>query len=125
MASTDPLQALVAAAAAGHLPAGAQTTEKRRRHIERVAGLMDAWARALALPEADVARWRAAAFLHDALRDADPEEIRSELPSDLRDVPAALVHGPAVAARLEAAGVRDAPLLDAVRWHTLGHARLD
>ena len=125
MASTEAPHPLVAAAAEGRLPAWAEATDARRSHIARVAALMEEWARALALPEADVGRWRAAGVLHDALRDADPEELRGELPPELRDVPPSLVHGPAAAARLQAAGVRDEPLVEAVRWHTLGHARLD
>ena len=125
MASTEAPHPLVAAAAEGRLPAWAHATDARRSHIERVAALMEEWARALGLPDADVGRWRAAGVLHDALRDADPEELRGELPPELRDVAPSLVHGPAAAARLQAAGVRDEPLLEAVRWHTLGHARLD
>jgi HD superfamily phosphohydrolase YqeK len=117
--------ALIEAAAAGELPAWAEAGPRRRAHMARVARLMDAWAAQLGLDEAERMRWRAAAWLHDALRDADPERLRAMLDSDRPEWPAGLLHGPATAARLEAEGVRDEALLRAVAWHTIGHPEMD
>ncbi|HEX9107633.1 MAG TPA: HD domain-containing protein, partial [Longimicrobiales bacterium] len=97
----------------------------RRDHIGRVAALMDSWGEALGLEELDRRRWRAAAWLHDALRDAPPQEIRPLVPEPLRSLPGKLLHGPAAAARLRQEGVGDEPLLCAVAWHTLGHPDFD
>ena len=80
--------------------------------------MMDTWAAALGLPNQDRLRWRATAILHDALRDSDPTELVDW--SDL-DWPPKLQHGPACAARLRAAGVDDAELLDAITFHTVGN----
>jgi HD superfamily phosphohydrolase YqeK len=93
--------------------------------MARVAALLEEWARALRLDDRDRARWRAAAWLHDALRDAAPESLRALLPHESHDLPESLLHGPAVARRLEAEGVDDAPLLRAVAYHTLGHPEFD
>jgi HD superfamily phosphohydrolase YqeK len=126
VASTDLLPGApreVRDAAAGHLPSWAQTGERRRAHVARVAALMDEWARALSLPPEERARWTAAAWLHDSLRDADPETLRPEVPETFRELPGKLLHGPAAAERLAAAGADDGELLDAVRLHTLGSAR--
>jgi HD superfamily phosphohydrolase YqeK len=93
------------------LPAWAQVTPSRRGHIERVAALLDDWAGTMAVPAAERDRWLRAAWLHDALRDAplgDP-----------------LAHGPAAADRAAAAGERDAGVLAAVRYHTVGFAGWD
>jgi HD superfamily phosphohydrolase YqeK len=111
-----------AAAVHGELPDWAAAGPQRREHIARVAALMDEWARRLALPEAERQRWRAAAWLHDALREADPAELRRSLPADYHDFPDPLLHGPAVAQRL--AGELDAELCDAIRYHTIGHPSL-
>jgi predicted HD superfamily hydrolase involved in NAD metabolism len=113
------------AAAAGELPSWAEATSERRMHMSRVADLMEEWARALGQDEDDIIRWRAAAMLHDALRDADPEALRSTAPPELSDAPAELLHGPAAAARLREEGVRDEAVLRAVAWHTVGHPDLD
>lgn len=126
MASTDVLSGApreIRDAAAGRLPAWAQAGERRRAHIGRVAALMDAWARAIDLPPEERARWAAAAWLHDALRDADPDSLRTEVPEAFRGLPGKLLHGPAAAERLAAAGADDGELLDAVRLHTLGSER--
>lgn len=112
---------LVAAAARGELPAWAVAGARRREHMARVAELLGAWATALALPAADSTRWRAAGYLHDALRDERPEVLRGALPAKARsDLPDAILHGPAAAERLRAAGVDDAELLEAIACHTLG-----
>lgn len=67
----------------------------------------------------DRRRWRAAGILHDALRDASPEELRSG--EGLPDWPDALLHAPACAARLRREGVDDDALLLAVAHHPVGH----
>lgn len=112
---------LVERAAQGELPAWAEATEPRRAHMARAAALMGEWSEDLGLPEADRVRWAAAAWLHDALRDADPESLRSRVPPALSGLPGPLLHGPAVAERLRVDGVRDGELLLAVAYHTLGH----
>nr|PZN90328.1 MAG: hypothetical protein DIU52_08585 [bacterium] len=117
--------ALIEAAAAGTLPAWAEAGPSRRAHMARVAALMDAWAAGLGLDARERMRWRAAAWLHDVLRDADPARLRVALGDGYADWPAGLLHGPAAAARLAAEGVTDRPLLIAIAWHTLGHPDLD
>ena len=121
-AGSTELSPLVRAAARGELPAWARAGEKRRAHIGRVAALMREWARALGLDAEETARWQAAAWLHDALREAPPEELRPLVPPELRDLPGKVLHGPAMAERLE--GEADEELREAVRWHTLGSPRL-
>ena len=93
------------------LPPWAVVTPERRAHIERVVGLLDAWAAARRAPAAERARWLRAGWLHDALRDA----------------PAAneLAHGPMAAERAARAGETDRGVLDAVRYHSLGYAGWD
>ena len=93
--------------------------------MERVAGVLGGWASALGLGEAETARWRAAGWLHDALREADPAELRPVVPGALSDLPGRLLHGPAAAARLRAEGVDDGPFLLAVAFHTIGHPEFD
>lgn len=119
-----PLHPLVEAASQGRLPPWAEVGEKRRAHMERVAELLDGWARGLGLSDRDRRRWRALGYLHDSLKDAPETSLRPWLPPELRDLPEAIVHGPAAAARLEVEGVEDRELLDAVRYHTLGHPGL-
>jgi HD superfamily phosphohydrolase YqeK len=116
---------LIEDAAEGRLPDWAVATPSRRDHMARVAGLMVAWGKAWGLDAELLNDWRAAAMLHDALRDADPESLRPGLGPPFRDLPGGLLHGPAVAARLEKAGVWNQPVVNAVRWHTLGHPELD
>lgn len=113
------------AAAEGRLPPWGRAGDARRAHIERVASLLGSWAEAQGLSREEARRRRAAAFLHDALRDADPEELRSEVPAELRDLPPAFLHGPAAAERLRREGVRDEGLLRAIAWHSVGHPELD
>jgi len=119
------VHAVTAAAAEGRLPDWANVSERRRAHIERVATLLGEWARTLSLPETEQIRWRAVGYLHDALRDASPDELRPLVPEQLRDVSSKLLHGPAVAERLRREGVRDEALLRAVAYHTIGHPELD
>lgn len=102
------------------LPAWACVSEKRRSHIERVAELMERWAYELGVPPEDARAWRDAALLHDALRDAPESELRALVPRT--DFAPEMLHGPAVAARLERDGDRRLEMLDAIRWHTVGSA---
>ena len=94
-----------------NLPPWAIVTPERRAHVERVAALLDEWARAMGVPDAERARWLRAAWLHDALRD----EPRSD----------ELAHGPRAAARAAHDGERDRGVLDAVRYHTFGYVHWD
>lgn len=121
--STDaaPLSPLVEAAARGELPEWTRAGKKRRAHMGRVAALMGEWAEALALPERDVKRWTATGWLHDVLREADPEELRPHVPLLFRPLPGKLLHGPAAAARLE--DDLDPEMREAIRFHTLGSPR--
>jgi HD superfamily phosphohydrolase YqeK len=112
-------------AAAGVLPAWAVVGPSRREHIARVVELLDTWAARLGLDERERMRWRAAGWLHDSLRDADPAALRAEAPEWARALPGPLLHGPVAAARLEAEGVDDRSVLNAVAYHTLGHPGLD
>lgn len=109
-------------AAEGELPAWAAVAdESRRRHLASVAASLDRWARDLGLSDSDRARWRAAGWLHDALRDAPPERFD---PAVAPTWPALLRHGPAVAGRLAAERVQDAELLNALAYHSTGHPEL-
>ena len=95
------LSEVVRAAARGELPVWARVSERRRGHIARVARLLGEWADGLGLPAEEKERWLAAGWLHDALREASPEELRPLVPEPLRGLPGKLLHGPAVAARLD------------------------
>jgi HD superfamily phosphohydrolase YqeK len=106
-------------AASTELPAWAEVGEKRRAHIERVTAVLDAWAARLALDAASAQAWHDVGLWHDALRDAPDETLRS-LSADAES-PVELLHGPAVAARLEQIGEPRSEVLLAVRWHTVGH----
>jgi 2-amino-4-hydroxy-6-hydroxymethyldihydropteridine diphosphokinase len=123
--SPSELHPLLAAAAKGKLPPWAVAGRKRRAHMDRVAALMKAWAKSRGESRADVARWAALGHLHDVLRDAKPADLRSMLGGDLLDLPNAVLHGPAAAARLREEGVTDEPLLTAVAFHTLGSPDFD
>ncbi len=120
---SDKLHPVVAAAANGELPDWAVAGHDRRAHMARVASLLESWCREPGRGKRSVVRWRAAGFLHDALRDAPPRELAAFLPGRFLSLPESAYHGPAVAARLEDDGVDDRELLDAVRWHTLGSPR--
>jgi 2-amino-4-hydroxy-6-hydroxymethyldihydropteridine diphosphokinase len=101
------------------LPPWAQVSGKRIAHTGRVAGLMDEWARALALPASEAASWHDAAVFHDALRDAPELELREQA-GDLPGYTTEMLHGPAAAARMAAEGERRTEVLEAVRYHTVG-----
>lgn len=109
------------AGAEGRHPDWAVMTEARRRHTLRVGWLLWDWSRALGLDEAERIRWRAAGLLHDALKDAPPATLRPDV-EDAEAWPPPLLHGPACASRLRAAGVDDASFLSAIAFHTTGHA---
>ena len=102
------------------LPAWAEVTEARRGHIARVTALLDLWAVALRLPAGEAAAWHDAGLWHDALRDAADATLRA-LTGDATN-PVKTLHGAAAAARLERGGERRADVLEAVRFHTIGHA---
>jgi HD superfamily phosphohydrolase YqeK len=112
-------------AAAGRLPQWARVTRPRREHLERVAALLDDWAVALGLSDDERVRWRAAGWLHDALRDAPSDELRELVAPSLRTLGGKLLHGPAAAARLREDGVDDEALLCAITYHTIGHPGFD
>jgi HD superfamily phosphohydrolase YqeK len=88
-----------------------------------VAGLLDQWARSLETPREERDRWVRAAILHDALKDAPPADIQRL--AEPRFGPPAIWHGPAAARRAERDGERDAGVLDAVRYHSVGYAGWD
>jgi len=121
--STDaaPLSPLVEAAARGELPEWTRAGPKRRAHMGHVAALMRQWAEALPLPQRDVVRWTATGWLHDVLREADPEELRPHMPLLFRPLPGKLLHGPAAAERLR--DDLDPEMCEAIRFHTLGSPR--
>jgi 2-amino-4-hydroxy-6-hydroxymethyldihydropteridine diphosphokinase len=99
-------------------PEWAIVGEKRRAHIARVTGLLDDWAARMRLDAADRQAWHDAGRWHDAFRDAAPEVLRPLVGDP--DMPDALLHGPAAAARLALDGETRRTVLDAVRWHSVG-----
>ncbi|HVA57217.1 MAG TPA: hypothetical protein VNF92_04965 [Gemmatimonadaceae bacterium] len=102
------------------LPAWAEVGEARRGHIARVTALLAAWAAGLGVPAPEAVDWRDAGRWHDALRDAAESTLRA-LTGDATGR-ATMLHGPAAAAVLEREGERRTDLLDAIRYHTVGHA---
>lgn len=110
------LHPIIVGAASGRLPAWAQVRPGRLPHLASVAGLLQRWGEELGLDECDRARWAAAGWLHDALRDADPAELEAEA----GEFPKKIRHGPAVAVRLRTEGVDDEELLQAITYHSLG-----
>ncbi len=120
-----PLHPIVQNAARGELPDWAVAGPRRREHMSRVSALMREWAEAVGKDAVDVDRWASLGFLHDALRGAEPEDLRTYVPNELRSLDGNVLHGPAAAARLSELGVDDRPLLDAIAFHTLGHAGFD
>lgn len=122
VAPPEPV-AVLRAAARGQLPGWAEVSRSRRAHIERVGRLLQEWAETLDLPTRDRDQWIAAAWLHDALKDAPEERLRSLAPPEFRDAPAGLLHGPAAATLVEPAG--DESVTRAIRYHTTGHPDLD
>lgn len=100
------------------LPEWAVVTEKRRAHIQRVVALLERWADALSLSTEERRAWIDAGRWHDALRDADEPTLRAATGDQQR--PFGMLHGPAAALRLAAEGEERQPVLDAIRWHTVG-----
>jgi 2-amino-4-hydroxy-6-hydroxymethyldihydropteridine diphosphokinase len=111
MAGLD-LHPIVTAAARGRLPGWAAVGPQRLAHMSRVAAMLDRWAAELELSDRDRARWVSAGWLHDALRDGDDDLLARLAP----EWPQWVRHGPAAAALLEADGVSDEELLEAVRY---------
>lgn len=93
------------------LPAWAEVGRARRKHIQRVAALLEEWADEMKVGAVERDRWLRAAWLHDALRDAR--------------LPAGSTHGPAAADRVEQEGETDRGVLDAIRYHSVGFAGWD
>lgn len=112
-------------AARGTLPDWAVASECRVRHMERVTALLGSWADALSLSDEDRVRWTSLGYLHDALRDEDPELLRRELGAEWEGLPGPILHGPAAARRLADDGLQDDDLLRAIAYHTLGHPELE
>jgi HD superfamily phosphohydrolase YqeK len=105
------------------IPAWASVTPDRVAHIERVAKLAMDWAEEMGVPDSERNRWLRAVWLHDALRDAPPDELQKWAPTLLG--PAEIKHGPASAAHAKADGETDRGVLDAVRYHSMGLAEWD
>ena len=105
------------------LPPWAVVTKRRTRHIAGVVALLDEWADAMRVSAREHRRWRRAAWLHDALKDAPRATVR-RLAGGVWDAPS-LWHGPAAARRAERDGERDRGVLDAVRYHSVGWAGWD
>jgi 2-amino-4-hydroxy-6-hydroxymethyldihydropteridine diphosphokinase len=90
--------------------------------MARVAELMGTWAQVRGESEGERARWLAAGFLHDTLRDEDYEILRAQVEPAYRSFPGHVLHGPAAARKLLEDGVEDDELVHAIRFHTLGSA---
>src|ERR1700730_12458141 len=95
------------------LPTWAQVSERRLAHIARVTSLLRAWGAAMRLTADEANAWIDAGTWHDALRHAPITELR-DITGD-RTSPDGLLHGPAVASRLEAEGESSANLLAPIR----------
>jgi 2-amino-4-hydroxy-6-hydroxymethyldihydropteridine diphosphokinase len=100
------------------LPAWACVSDKRRKHIARVVQLLETWADALKIADAERAKWVVAGALHDALRDAPEDQLRRLSGIEGRDVE--MLHGPAAATLAERDGITDPSVLGAIRHHTVG-----
>lgn len=101
------------------LPAWAQVSDKRAAHIQRVTALLNSWAAVMRLPPEQARAFIDVGTWHDALRDAPESELRA-ITGD-RNAPAALLHGPAASVLLQRDGERRTDVLDAIRYHTVGH----
>lgn len=104
-------------------PPWARISDERTAHVERVAALLRRWADARSVPGAERDRWLRAAYLHDALRDAEPLELERLAP-DGWGVPS-LRHGPAAARLAAEHGETDRGVLSAVHYHSVGYAGWD
>ena len=92
--------------------------------MQRVAALLMEWGDGFGLDETERMRWAALGYLHDAVREDDPEPLRPRVPPAFSRLPGRLLHGPAAAERLRVEGVKDGEFLNAVAFHTLGHPGL-
>jgi predicted HD superfamily hydrolase involved in NAD metabolism len=106
---------------ASGLPTWSQVSDRRLAHIQRVTSLLRAWATAMRVAPSEANEWIDAGTWHDALRDAPIQELR-QITGD-RSSPDGLLHGPAVAIKLEAEGEKRKNLIDAIRYHTVGSAK--
>ena len=122
---SSKLHRILKKAAKGQLPDWASVDRKRYAHMERVATLLGEWADEAGLSRAEKRRWQALGYLHDALKTAPPEQLRKALAPPFAEMPDAVLHGPAAAARLRQEGVEDEGFLLAVAYHTLGHQDFD
>ena len=93
--------------------------------MARVAELLREWGEVRCDHPRDVERWTAVGYLHDVLRDADPDDLRAGLSRPLGQLPDEVIHGPAAADRLRRGGVTDEPFLAAIACHTLGNPDFD
>ena len=105
------------------IPSWAQVTAEREQHIGHVAALLTEWAEAMAVGAAERDRWLRAAYLHDALKDAPPDELKELAGPDWAE--RKIRHGPAAARRAASDGESDRGVLDAVRYHSIGCAAWD
>lgn len=92
--------------------------------MQRVAALLVEWADDFGLGETERMRWAALGYLHDAVREDNPETLRPRVAPAFSRLPGRLLHGPAAAERLRLEGVEDGEFLNAVAFHTLGHPGL-
>ncbi len=93
--------------------------------MRRVARLLEQWADKEGLDAGERDRRVAMGHLHDTLKGASAEALRTILDPPMAELPGPVLHGPAAAELLGREGVDDASLLRAIRFHTLGHADLD
>ncbi len=112
-----------ARAPAPSLPPWAVVTPERVAHITRVEALVTWWAAGRRVGASEAERWRRAARLHDALRDATPDVLVRYARQGAW--PAKLWHGPAAAAAAARHGETDQGVLIAVRYHSVGYAGWD
>jgi HD superfamily phosphohydrolase YqeK len=102
------------------LPSWAVVTPGRLGHIARVVALLDQWALMMELPVGSRAALHDAGAWHDALRDAASDSLGP--PPEDPTLPPGAWHGPAAARLLERDGETRTDVLDAIRWHTVGHS---
>lgn len=119
MTTSQPQRQTTAPQRVLDLPPWAQVTEKRAEHIQRVTNLLGAWAATMRLAPVEARAFMDAGLLHDALRDAPEQELR-DITGD-RTSPVGLLHGPAAAITLAQHGETRHELLEAIRYHTVGH----